>query len=141
VHESLPDFDARVQAVREFVKLPEAEALAAANKRIRNILRKAEGDVAAAVDPSRFAEDAERALAQAVDAAIEETDPLLDRRDYAAALARLAQLRPVVDTFFDGVMVNVDDAGVRRNRLALLQRLADRLGAVAAIEYLSIAQG
>jgi glycyl-tRNA synthetase beta chain len=139
VHESLPDFDARVQAVREFVKLPEAEALAAANKRIRNILRKAEGDVASIVDPARFTEDAERALAQAVDAAIAETDPLLDRRDYAAVLARLAQLRPVVDAFFDGVMVNVDDAAVRRNRLALLQRLADRLGSVAAIEYLVIA--
>ena len=140
VHESLPDFDARVQAVREFVKLPEAEALAAANKRIRNILRKAEGEVATTIDPSRFTEDAERSLAQAVDAAIAETNPLLDRRDYAAALARLAQLRPVVDTFFDKVMVNVDDAAVRRNRLALLQRLADRLGSVAAIEYLSIAQ-
>lgn len=139
VHESLPDFDARVQAVRGFVQLPEAEALAAANKRIRNILRKAEGEVAATVDPARFTEEAERALAQAVDAAIAETDPLLESRDYAAVLARLAQLRPVVDAFFDGVMVNVEDAAVRRNRLALLQRLADRLGSVAAIEYLVIA--
>jgi glycyl-tRNA synthetase beta chain len=127
--------------VRAFVKLPEAEALAAANKRIRNILRKAEGDVAATVDPARFTEDAERELAQAVEAAVAETDPLLDARDYAAALARLARLRPVVDTFFDKVMVNVDDAAVRRNRLALLQQLADRLGSVAAIEHLSIAQG
>ncbi len=141
VHESLPDFDARVQAVRGFVKLPEASALAAANKRIRNILRKAEGDVAPAVDATRFTEDAERELARAVDAAIADTDPLLDRRDYAAVLARLAQLRPMVDSFFDKVMVNVDDEDVRRNRLALLQRLADRLGSVAAIEHLSIAQG
>jgi glycyl-tRNA synthetase beta chain len=141
VHESLPDFDARVQAVREFVRLPEAEALAAANKRIRNILRKAEGEVASTVDASRFTEEAERDLARALAGAVADTDPLLDRRDYAAVLARLAQLRPVVDTFFDRVMVNVEDAAVRRNRLALLQQLADRLGSVAAIEHLSIAQG
>lgn len=140
VHESLPDFDARVQAVRAFVELPEAAALAAANKRIRNILRKAEGEVASTVDAARFTEDAERALAQALAAAVADTDPLLEHRDYAAALARLAQLRPVVDAFFDGVMVNVEDAAVRRNRLALLQQLADRLGSVAAIEHLSIAQ-
>jgi glycyl-tRNA synthetase beta chain len=138
VHESLPDFDARLQAIREFVKLPEAEALAAANKRIRNILRKAEGDVPATLDASRYTEDAERALADAVESAIVDTDPLLERRDYAATLARLAALRPAVDTFFDKVMVNVDDDAVRRNRLALLQRLSDRLGSVAAIEHLSI---
>ncbi|MFZ5655534.1 MAG: glycine--tRNA ligase subunit beta [Pseudomonadota bacterium] len=141
VHESLPDFDARVQAVREFLRLPEAEALAAANKRIRNILRKAEGEVASTVDASRFTEEAERDLAQALAGAVAETDPLLEQRDYAAVLARLAQLRPVVDTFFDKVMVNVEDAAVRRNRLAVLQQLADRLGSVAAIEHLSIAQG
>ncbi|TZF88138.1 glycine--tRNA ligase subunit beta [Cognatilysobacter lacus] len=137
VHESLPDFDARLNAIREFAKLPEAEALAAANKRIGNILRKAEGEVPTAPDPSRYTEDAEHALGAAVDAAIADTDPMLERRDYAGALARLAQLRPVVDAFFDKVMVNVDDEAVRRNRLALLQRLADRLGRVAAIEYLS----
>ncbi|GGZ68165.1 glycine--tRNA ligase beta subunit [Lysobacter xinjiangensis] len=138
VHESLPDFDARVSAVREFVKLPEAEALAAANKRIRNILRKTEGEASATFDASLCAEDAERDLAVALAQAEVDTDPMLDARDYAGTLARLAQLRPVVDTFFDKVMVNVDDVAVRRNRLALLQRLADRLGSVAAIEYLSI---
>lgn len=138
VHESLPDFDARLKAIREFAALPEAEALAAANKRIRNILRKAEGEVPTTLDPALYTEDAERALAEAVQSAIADTDPMLDRRDYAGTLARLAQLRPVVDTFFDKVMVNVDDEAVRRNRLALLQRLADRLGSVAAIEYLSI---
>ena len=138
VHESLPDFDARVSAVREFVKLPEAEALAAANKRIRNILRKAEGEASATFDASLCAEDAERDLAVALAQAEVDTDPMLDARDYAGTLARLAQLRPVVDTFFDKVMVNVEDVAVRRNRLALLQRLADRLGSVAAIEHLSI---
>ena len=74
----------------------------------------------------------------AVDAAIADTDPLLAQRDYVAVLGRLARLRPQVDAFFDGVMVNVDDARIRNNRLALLKRLSDRLGSVAAIEHLSM---
>ena len=134
---SLADFDRRLKAIAEFALLPEAEALAAANKRIRNILRKAEGGVPDAVDPARFSEDAERELASAVDAAIADTDAALRDRDYVAVLGRLARLRPQVDAFFDQVMVNVDDPAVRDNRLALLRRLADRLGSVAAIEHLS----
>jgi glycyl-tRNA synthetase beta chain len=137
-HDSLPDFDQRLQAISEFATLPEAAALAAANKRIRNILRKAEGAVPSAIDPALFSEAAERELADAVDAAVAETDPLLDARDYVAVLGRLARLRPQVDAFFDKVMVNVEDKAVRNNRLALLQRLSDRLGSVAAIEHLSI---
>jgi glycyl-tRNA synthetase beta chain len=137
-HDSLIDFDNRVTAVREFATLPESAALAAANKRIRNILRKVEGDVPTAIDPSRFIEAAERELAEAVDAAISDTDDALARRDYVAVLGRLARLRPQVDAFFDGVMVNADDMAVRNNRLALLKRLSDRLGSVAAIEQLSI---
>jgi glycyl-tRNA synthetase beta chain len=135
---SLLDFDRRLKAIGEFVKLPEAEALAAANKRIRNILKKADGAIPDAVNPALFTEDAERALHAVVEQAIADTDPLLASRDYVAALGRLARLRPEVDTFFDKVMVNVDDAAVRGNRLALLQRLADRLGSVAAIEHLSV---
>lgn len=135
---SLLDFDRRLKAIGEFAKLPEAEALAAANKRIRNILRKADIAIPAAVDTALFADDAERDLHAAVERAIADTDPLLAHRDYVAALGRLARLRPEVDTFFDKVMVNVDDAAVRGNRLALLQRLADRLGSVAAIEHLSV---
>jgi glycyl-tRNA synthetase beta chain len=137
-HDSLPDFDHRLNAIAEFAKLPEAEALAAANKRIRNILKKVEGDVPSHVDPAKFTEAAERELGEAVDSAIADTDPLLASRDYVAVLGRLARLRPQVDAFFDGVMVNVDDASVRNNRLALLKRLSDRLGSVAAIEYLSM---
>lgn len=135
---SLLDFDRRLKAIGEFAKLPEAEALAAANKRIRNILRKADIAIPATVDTALFADDAERDLHAAVERAIADTDPLLAHRDYVAALGRLARLRPEVDTFFDKVMVNVDDAAVRGNRLALLQRLADRLGSVAAIEHLSV---
>jgi glycyl-tRNA synthetase beta chain len=135
---SLLDFDRRLRAIGEFVKLPEAEALAAANKRIRNILKKADIAIPASVDGALFVEDAERALHAVVEQAIADTDPLLANRDYVAVLGRLARLRPEVDTFFDKVMVNADDPAVRANRLALLQRLADRLGSVAAIEHLSV---
>ncbi|GAA4788466.1 glycine--tRNA ligase subunit beta [Lysobacter hankyongensis] len=135
---SLLDFDRRLKAIGEFAKLPEAEALAAANKRIRNILRKADIAIPATVDTALFAEDAERDLHAAVEQAIADTDAALRTRDYVAVLGRLARLRPAVDTFFDKVMVNADDAAVRGNRLALLQRLADRLGSVAAIEHLSV---
>jgi glycyl-tRNA synthetase beta chain len=135
---SLLDFDRRLKAIGEFAKLPEAEALAAANKRIRNILRKVEGEVPTAIEPARYTEAAERELGDAVDAACNDTDALLQSRDYVAVLGRLARLRPQVDAFFDQVMVNVDDMAVRNNRLALLKRLGDRLGSVAAIEYLSI---
>jgi glycyl-tRNA synthetase beta chain len=135
---SLLDFDRRLRAIGEFARLPEAEALAAANKRIRNILKKVEGEVPTAIDPARFTEAAERELGEAVDAACKDTDALLPGRDYVAVLGRLARLRPQVDAFFDKVMVNVDDIAVRNNRLALLKRLSDRLGSVAAIEHLSI---
>ena len=134
---SLVDFDRRLKALVEFTALPEAEALAAANKRSRNILKKVEGEVPTAVSPALFSDAAERELAEAVDAAIADTDPLLAARDYVAVLGRLARLRPQVDRFFDEVMVNADDPAVRANRLALLKRLSDRLGSVAAIEHLS----
>ncbi|MFC5578907.1 glycine--tRNA ligase subunit beta [Lysobacter niabensis] len=135
---SLRDFDRRLAAIGEFARLPEAEALAAANKRIRNILRKVEGEVPVAIDPARFTEAAERELGEAVAAACDDTDALLHAHDYVAVLGCLARLRPQVDTFFDKVMVNVDDIAVRNNRLALLKRLSDRLGSVAAIEHLSL---
>jgi len=134
---SLLDFDRRLAAIGEFATLPEAEALAAANKRIRNILKKVEGAIATNVDPSLLEAGAERDLAEAVGQAMADTDDALAQRDYVAVLGRLARLRPQVDAFFDAVMVNVDDPAVRNNRLALLQRLADRLGSVAAIEHLS----
>lgn len=138
--DSLPDFTARIAAVKKFSLMAESAALAAANKRIRNILRKAEaeGFKAGPVDPAKFQEDAERDLHAAIEQAIADTDPLLASRDYVAVLGRLARLRPEVDDFFLKVLVNADDPAVRANRLALLQRLADRLGSVAAIEHLSV---
>ncbi len=133
---SLLDFDKRLKAVREFAKLPEAPALAAANKRIRNILRKVEGDIPNSVNVALLQDAGEKDLHAAVTAAISETDTALASRDYVAVLSRLAQLRPQVDAFFDSVMVNVDDTAVRDNRLALLKQLADRFASVAEIAAL-----
>lgn len=134
---SLYDFDRRIDAIGTFAQLPEAAALAAANKRIGNILKKSDAAVADTVDHTLLAEPAELALAEAVEAVYAETGQSLARGDYVDALAHLARLRPQVDAFFDQVMVNVDDPAVRGNRLALLKRLSDRLGSVAAIEHLS----
>jgi len=134
---SLYDFDRRIDAIGTFAQLPEAEALAAANKRIGNILKKATDAIPAIEDKDLLREPAESALAEAVEAVYAETGHALAHGDYVDALAHLARLRPQVDAFFDQVMVNVDDAKLRQNRLALLKRLADRLGSVAAIEHLS----
>lgn len=134
---SLYDFDRRIDAIGIFAALPEAEALAAANKRIRNILRKVEGDIPGMVDPALLAEPAESELAEAVEAAIDDSNASLHQKDYVSVLNRLARLRPQVDAFFDAVMVNAEDPALRGNRLALLKRLGDRLGSVAAIEHLS----
>ncbi len=134
---SLRDFDRRLRAIAEFSSLPEAPALAAANKRIGNILRKSDGAIPDAVDASLLSDPAERALDDAVSAAIADTDPLLALGDYVGVLQRLAGLRAPVDCFFESVMVMADDPAVRGNRLALLKRLADRFATVAAVEQLS----
>ena len=134
---SLYDFDRRLAAIGTFAQLPDAAALAAANKRIGNILKKADIDIPAMEDAPLLSEPAELALAEAVEAACAATDAALAQRDYVTVLSQLARLRPQVDAFFDAVMVNADDPAVRANRLALLKRLADRLGSVAAIEHLS----
>ena len=134
---SLYDFDRRIAAIGTFAALPEAQALAAANKRIGNILKKADIDIPAMADPALFTEAAERALGEAVEAALDDTAAALHQHDYVRVLDRLARVRPQVDAFFDQVMVNAEDPSIRGNRLALLRRLADRFGAVAAIGQLS----
>ena len=128
---SLTDFDRRLRAIAEFAALPEAPALAAANKRIRNILRKNESPVPAAVDAALLAEPAERDLAQALAAALADTDPLLAQRDYLGVLRRLAALRAPVDAFFDKVTVNDPDQDKRTARLNLLARMRAAVHQVA----------
>ena len=114
------DFVARADAVEAFSALADAEALAAANKRIANILRQAGGTDDARVDDTLLTEAAERALWDALREREAAVAPLLDVRDYTAALRELAALRATVDAFFDAVMVMADDSRVRNNRLALL---------------------
>lgn len=127
------DFDRRVKAVAEFRKLDAAEALAAANKRVANILAKVEGDIAATVDAALLQEEAEQALYSAIQA---ETVYQAGQHSYAEALAHLATMREVIDTFFDKVMVNADDAAVRANRQALLKQLRELFLQVADISVL-----
>ncbi len=117
------DMDYRIKAVSSFKKLPEAESLAAANKRISNILKKIEGDINESVDESLLKESAEKALYQAVKTQQTKVAPLFASGDYSTALKSLASLRDDVDAFFDGVMVMADDEKLKNNRLALLNQL------------------
>ncbi|MBQ4812638.1 glycine--tRNA ligase subunit beta [Pseudoalteromonas luteoviolacea] len=118
------DFDRRVKAVSHFRTLEEAEALAAANKRVNNILAKNNVTSDAAVSSELLIEAAEKQLAEQVAALTEELAPVYEQGDYQQALTRLASLREVVDTFFDNVMVMADDEAVKQNRLALLSQLS-----------------
>jgi glycyl-tRNA synthetase beta chain len=117
------DFELRIRAVAVFREMPEAESLAAANKRIRNILKQNDEAIAAKVSVKQLVEPAESALYEQLSALSDEVTSLFDRGEYTPALRRLAGLREAVDSFFDKVMVMTDDADLRRNRLALLARL------------------
>ncbi|MFT3664203.1 glycine--tRNA ligase subunit beta [Piscinibacter sp.] len=131
------DFPKRLDAVRAFKALPEAEALAAANKRVGNILKKSEADVAPRTDAALFAEPAERALADALEAVAPRSARAFEAGDYTASLQALAALKAPVDAFFDGVMVNAEDARLRANRLGLLARLHEAMNRVADLSMLA----
>jgi glycyl-tRNA synthetase beta chain len=140
---SLLDFDARLNALVSFTRSAAGASLAAANKRIANILKKSPGGAAAAggsvptdVSVERLREPAERDLYAAVDALREPIQALIAQRDYAAALDRLADLRGRVDEFFDRVLVNDPDESLRRNRLALLARLRGLFTGIADLSRL-----
>jgi len=128
------DFMQRLQAVKAFRQLPEAESLAAANKRIRNILKKSESEPAASV--GALLEAQEKQLLQAALQSADDIKPLLAQRDYQATLNRLAGLRNDVDAFFDHVMVMTDDLDLRANRLALLNLLSEQFLTCADISKL-----
>ena len=117
------DFDARLRALVQFLRLPDAASLAAANKRIANILKKVAEPVGETVDESQLIDPAEQVLAEQVVAIAREVEPMFAARDYTPALQQLAALRKAVDDFFDSVMVNADDPVLRANRLALLNRM------------------
>ena len=129
------DFDARVRAVSHFRTLDSAEALAAANKRVSNILAKADAAIGK-INLTACVEPAEKALAEAVLALRTEVQPLIAKGDYTAVLDKLANLRAPVDNFFDNVMVNAEDPALRQNRLAILNTLQDLFLQVADISVL-----
>ena len=129
------DFDARVRAVSHFRTLDSAEALAAANKRVSNILAKADAAIGE-INLTACVEPAEKALAEAVLALRTEVQPLIAQGDYTAVLDKLANLRTPVDNFFDNVMVNAEDPALRQNRLAILNTLQDLFLQVADISLL-----
>lgn len=129
------DFDARVRAVSHFRTLDSAEALAAANKRVSNILAKADAAIGE-INLTACVEPAEKNLAEAVLALRTEVQPLIAKGDYTAVLDKLANLRAPVDSFFDNVMVNAEDPALRQNRLAILNTLQDLFLQVADISVL-----
>jgi glycyl-tRNA synthetase beta chain len=135
---SLLDFDRRLAAVQTFARLEQAESLAAANKRIANILRKTEDSASLILNKKLLQDDAELALFSALQSAKEKVEPLLSVRSYAEVLNELADLRDPVDRFFDDVMVMADDEAIRNNRLALLGEIRALFLDVADISRLAI---
>jgi glycyl-tRNA synthetase beta chain len=133
----LCDVTKRLAAVRAFAALPEAAALAAANKRVGNILKKAEGTIGGAVNQALLKATAEQALHEALSAIAPRANAAFERGDYTASLQALAGLRVPVDAFFDSVMVNTEDASLRTNRLALLKQLHAAMNRVADISKLA----
>ena len=132
------DINNRVLAVAEFAKREEAISLAAANKRVSNILAKLDSPVSDNFENKFLLEDAEKNLASVLLAIKEKTAPLFENNDYTKALSELAQLKDVVDQFFADVMVMTDDLDVRNNRLGLLQSLRNLFLRVADISYLDV---
>jgi glycyl-tRNA synthetase beta chain len=133
----LGDIPKRLAAVRAFAALPEAAALAAANKRVGNILKKAEGTISSKVNQGLLHEASEQALHHALGAVAPKADAAFERGDYTASLLELAKLKEPVDAFFDNVMVNVEDVALRTNRLALLTQLHAAMNRVADLSKLA----
>ncbi|EGQ9966125.1 glycine--tRNA ligase subunit beta [Vibrio cholerae] len=130
------DFDQRVKAVSHFRALEEAEALAAANKRVGNILAKYDGELGEEIDLALLQEDAEKALAEAVEIMAEALEPAFATGNYQEALSKLAGLRAPVDAFFDNVMVMADDEALKKNRLTLLNKLRNLFLQIADVSLL-----
>lgn len=130
------DFDQRVKAVSHFRELEAAEALAAANKRVGNILAKFDGELAAEIDLALLQEDAEKTLAENVEVMTEALEPAFATGNYQEALSKLADLREPVDAFFDNVMVMADDEALKKNRLTLLNNLRNLFLQIADISLL-----
>lgn len=133
----LSDVQKRLEAVRAFAALPEAQALAAANKRVSNILKKAEGDIQAQVNEALLVEQAEKDLCAALQIVAPKAQQQFESGDYTASLQTLAALRTPVDAFFEHVMVNAEDAALKANRLGLLATLHAAMNRVADLAKLA----
>jgi glycyl-tRNA synthetase beta chain len=133
----LGDVPKRLEAVRAFATLPEAASLAAANKRVGNILKKVEGELPTAISKDLLKEAAEQALAAVIAEVQPGADLLFEQHDYTGSLKALAALKAPVDAFFDDVMVNAEDPALRANRLALLGRLHAAMNRVADLSRLA----
>lgn len=132
----LSDVQKRLEAVRAFAALPEAQALAAANKRVSNILKKAEGDIQAQVNEALLVEQAEKDLYAALQTVAPKAQQQFESGDYTASLQTLAALRTPVDAFFEHVMVNAEDVALKANRLGLLATLHAAMNRVADLAKL-----
>jgi len=136
--QKLSDIPKRLAAVRTFTALPEATSLAAANKRVSNILKKSEGHIQDAIHTKLLQEEAEQVLHQTLATLLPETEKAFAAGDYTASLQILAKLKLPIDTFFDHVMVNVEDKLLRNNRLALLRQLQQTMNRVADLSKLAV---
>jgi glycyl-tRNA synthetase beta chain len=138
-HYRITDTVRQLEAVRAFIKLPEAQSLVAANKRVVNILKQAaaKGESFASVDSDKFMEPAERELYSALAITAENTKGLYKRGDFTGVLKTFAAVKGPVDAFFDSVMVMVDDPGLRQNRLALLSKLREEMNRIADLSKLA----
>lgn len=134
----LADVHKRLEAVRAFAALPEAQALAAANKRVSNILKKAEGEIQAQVNEALLVEQAEKDLYAALQTVAPKAQQQFESGDYTASLQTLAALRAPVDAFFEHVMVNAEDAALKANRLGLLATLHGAMNRVADLAKLAV---
>ncbi|OOH87320.1 glycine--tRNA ligase subunit beta [Comamonas kerstersii] len=134
----LSDVQKRLEAVRAFAALPEAQALAAANKRVSNILKKAEGDIQAQVNEALLVEQAEKDLYAALQTVAPKAQQQFESGDYTASLQTLAALRTPVDAFFEHVMVNAEDVALKANRLGLLATLHAAMNRVADLAKLVV---
>lgn len=135
--ELLSEIPQRLEAVRTFTSLPEAPALAAANKRVGNILKKVDGEVKAQINNALLQEPQEKALAEALAKTKPEADKLFEAGDYAGSLQALASLKGPVDAFFDNVMVNADDPALKANRQGMLATLHQAMNRVADLSKLA----
>ena len=133
---NLGDFDKRINALKQFLAMSEAQSLAAANKRISNILKKSDTAQLGQVDHSRLQEPAEIELAHSLDSLVSSLDPLIQKANYRDAMKKLSALKTPVDRFFDSVMVMDENMELRHNRLALLKSLRDQFLKIADISRL-----